>query len=156
MDIPDYFLGDNSWADRFLFYKNILKKGNKMKKVTVLFLLVALCLNVLGCVPLIVGGAAGALGAYAVTKDTIQGESDKSYGALWNAANMVCRIRGTIKDEDSVKGYIELETESGHVWIRLIRLTRATTRIRISARKYHLPNLDLAQDMFVKIMEEAK
>lgn len=123
----------------------------------VIFLLFfVLTLNVLGCVPLVVGGAAGALGAYAVTKDTIQGETDKPYDALWNAANMVSRIRGKIKDEDSTKGYIELETESGHVWIRLIRLTRATTRLKISARKYHLPNLDLAQDMFVKIMEEAK
>jgi hypothetical protein len=31
-------------------------------------------------------------------------------------------------------------------------LTRATTRIKISARKFHFPNLELAQDLFVKIV----
>jgi len=110
----------------------------------------------LGCLPLVVGGAAGALGAYAVTKDTIQGETDKPYDSLWNAAVTVSRIRGTIKNQDNLKGTIELEVESGRIWITLIRLTRATTRLKIAARKYHLPDLGLAQDIFVKIMEEAR
>ena len=119
------------------------------------FLLLLLLLNIVGCV-FVLGGAAGALGAYGISKDAVQAETDKPYDALWNSALTVARIRGTIKQEDSQRGYIELNVESGHVWIRLIRLTQATTRIRISARRYHLLNLDLAQDMFVKIMEEAK
>jgi hypothetical protein len=110
-----------------------------------------------GCAPLIVVSvAAGALGGYAASKDTIQGESDKAYESLWNAAFSVSKIRGNVKFEDSIKGYIEADIESSKVYIKLIRLTQATTRIRVSARKYHLPNLSLAQDMFVKIMEEAK
>jgi len=110
-----------------------------------------------GCVPLIIGGAAGALGAYAVSKDTVQGDTDKPYDSLWNAAYTVSRIRGTIKQEDSMRGYIELQVGTSKLSIRLIRLTHLTTRVRISARnKFNLPNRDLAEDIFVKIMEEAK
>ena len=125
------------------------------KTIPLYFLLLLLLFNIVGCV-FVLGGAAGALGAYGISKDTVQAETDKPYDALWNSALTVARIRGTIKQEDSQRGYIELNVESGHVWIRLIRLTQATTRIRISARRYYLPNLDLAQDMFVKIIEEAK
>jgi len=128
-----------------------------MNKITLYFLgVLFLSCSCLGCLPLVLGGAAGALGAYAVTKDTIQGETDKPYDNLWNAAVTVSRIRGTIKNEDSLKGTIELEVESGHIWISLTRLTRATTRLKIAARKYHLPDLGLAQEIFVKIMEEVK
>lgn len=128
-----------------------------MKK-TIAFSLLApwLFLNILGCAALIIGSAAGAVGGYAVSRDTIQGETDKRYDNLWDAALTVSRIRGQIKYEDRTKGYIELEAESSRIDIRLIRLTAATTRLRVSARKYHLPNITLAQDIFVKIMEEVK
>lgn len=129
-----------------------------MKRKVLLAVIVAFVwLNLSGCVVLIVGGAAGALGGYAVSKDTIQGDSDKFYDSLWEAAATVAKVRGTIKQEDAQRGIIELEADSGKVYIRLIRLTRATTRVRVSARnKYHLPNLNLAEDMFVKIMETAR
>jgi len=125
------------------------------KAIFIYFFLPLVLLNIMGCI-FVLGGAAGALGAYGISKDTIQTETDKPYDMLWNSALTVSRIRGTIIQEDSQKGYIELQVESSRVWIRLIRLTQATTRIRISARKYYLPNLDLAQDIFVKIMEEAR
>ena len=125
------------------------------KMIFIYFFLPLVLLNITGCI-FVLGGAAGALGAVGVSRDTIQAETDKPYDMLWNSVLTVSRIRGTIIQEDSQKGYIELQVESNRVWIRLIRLTQATTRIRISARKYHFPNVDLAQDMFVKIMEEAK
>jgi len=64
-------------------------------------------------------------------------------------------VRGTITEEDRQRGYIALEADSSRVQIRLVRLTSATTRLRVKARKYHLPNLDLAQDLYVRILEEA-
>jgi len=126
-----------------------------MKKI-VLFLMPFIFISVSGCAPLIIGGAAGAVGGYAISKDTVQGETDKSYDSLWEAALTVGRIRGQIKYEDNIKGYIELTAESSKVYIRLVRITAATTRLKIQARKYHFPNLNLAQDMFTKIMEQAK
>ena len=128
-----------------------------MRKIIAFYFLIPfLFLNILGCAPLIIGAAAGGLGAYAVSRDTMQAETDKSYDSLWSAALTVSKIRGTVKQEDRTSGYIELEADSGRAWIRLIRLTRTTTRLKVSARKYHLPNMTLAQEIFVKIMEEAK
>lgn len=127
-----------------------------MKHITIFFLIPFLLLAISGCAPLIIGSAVGALGGYAISRDTVQGETDIEYDRLWNAVVTVARIKGIIKSEDYTQGYLTAETESSKVWVRLIRLTKATTRLRVSARKYHLPNLRLAEDLFVKIMEQAK
>ncbi|MCM8796736.1 MAG: DUF3568 family protein [Candidatus Omnitrophica bacterium] len=125
------------------------------EKIICFALAVLLFLNLCGCW-FIVGGAVGAAGAYVVSRDTIQGETDKPYDELWNAALTVSRIRGMIKKEDINTGTIELQADSSKVWIRLIHLTPATTRIKISARKYHMPNLNLAQELYAKIINEVK
>ncbi|MCX5706119.1 MAG: hypothetical protein NTW13_00335 [Candidatus Omnitrophica bacterium] len=128
-----------------------------MRRVITSFLVIVFMLNfILGCAPLIIGAAVGGVGCYAVSKDTVQGDTDKSYDSVWDAIAQVSRIRGTIKQEDSGRGYLVLAADGSKVWIRLIRLTRATVRLRISARKFHLPNLTLAQDLYGKIMEEAR
>lgn len=127
-----------------------------MRKLISLILLPFILISVCGCAPLIIGAAAGGLGAYAISKDTVQGDSDKSYDALWESAVSVAGMRGIIQQENANTGYIELSAESSKVWIRLIRLTQATTRIKISARKYHFPNMELAQDIFVKIITGAR
>jgi hypothetical protein len=149
-------LGIDSGFVVFLFFKSYFKKGDEMKKIAAFFVLSLLFLNIAGCAPLIIGAAVGAVGGYAVSKDTVQGETDKPYEDLWNAALTVSKIRGTLIAENYPSGTIELDVKPTKVWIRLIRLTQATTRIRISARRYHFPNLELAQDLFVKIMEQAK
>jgi hypothetical protein len=127
-----------------------------VREFLVIMLLLYNIITSSGCVAFMVGGAAGALGGYAVSKDTVQAETDRPYELLWDSALRVGRIRGAIKQEDRQRGNIQLEADSSLVWIRLIRLTRSTTRLRISARKYRLPNLRLAQEFFVKILEEAK
>ena len=127
-----------------------------MKNRAVFFLIPFLLLGISGCAPLIIGSAVGALGGYAISRDIVQGETDIEYDRLWNAVVTVARIKGTIKSEDYTRGCLTAEAESSKVWVRLIRLTKATTRLRVSARKYHLPNLRLAEDLFVKIMEQAK
>jgi hypothetical protein len=123
-----------------------------------LSIILFLCLMpaVCGCAPLIIGAAAGGLGAYAVSKDTVQGDSDINFDLLWSSAVNIARQRGLIQQENMVTGYIELTADSSKVWIRLIRLTQATTRIKVSARKFHFPNMDLAQDFFVKIVNGTK
>ena len=127
-----------------------------MKKIINSLFAAVLLLNISGCVPLIIGAAVGGVTMYAVSKDTVQGETDKSYDAVWNSALRVAKIRGLVKEENYTRGYIELEAESSRVYIRLIRLTRATIRLKISARKYHFPNIALAQDLFAKIIEDAR
>lgn len=127
-----------------------------MKKLIFLLIFAPFVLtNIYGCW-FLVGGAVGAAGAYIVSKDTVQGHTDKSYDSLWDAALTLSRYRGVVKQEDYSRGYIQLEADANRIYIRLIRLTPATTRLRVSARKHRLPNLSLAQDIFVKIIEEAK
>ena len=120
--------------------------------------LVLLSLSATGCASLLlVGVAAGGVGVYAAGKDTIQGDSDTSYDLLWDAAIRVSRIRGTIKQDNYGAGYIELESSGSKVWVRFSKLTQATTRIRVSSRnKLHMPNINLAQEMLIKILEEAR
>lgn len=156
MDISNFFLGFDPVPGRFLLCEGILKKGAKMRKFINLIIVFFMLISVAGCVPLIIGAAAGGLGAYAISRDTVQGDSDKSYEALWESAVRVSGMRGIIQQENSSTGYIELSAESSKVWIRLIRLTQATTRIKISARKFNFPNMELAQDIFVKIVTGAK
>jgi hypothetical protein len=119
------------------------------------FFFAAMFLNIVGCVPLIIGAGVGAVGGYAISRDTIQGDTDRPYDGLWDTAINVGKIRGTIIEENKIRGYMKLEADSSKVWITFIRLTRATTRTRVSARKHHFPNLGLAQDIYVKIMNEA-
>ncbi|MDP2928304.1 MAG: DUF3568 family protein [Candidatus Omnitrophota bacterium] len=123
-----------------------------MRKFFAFVLILCLLPLVCGCAPLIIGAAAGGLGAYGVSRDTVQGDMDKNYEALWESALNVARTYGLIQQENAGTGYIELGAQSSKVWIKLVRLTQATTRVRVSARKYHFPNMELAQDIFVKII----
>ncbi|MBU3958772.1 MAG: DUF3568 family protein [Candidatus Omnitrophica bacterium] len=123
-----------------------------MKKCFAFTLCLCFLSLICGCAPLIIGAAAGGLGAYGVSKDTVQGDTDKNYEALWGSALSVASAYGTILQENANTGYIELEAQSSKVWIKLVRLTQATTRVRVSARKYHFPNIEMAQDIFVKII----
>lgn len=127
-----------------------------MKRTCAWALVFLFAVNSLGCAPLIVAGAVGAVGGYAISKDAIQGEADTDFDGLWNAALGVASLRGNVTIEDYSKGYIELVVDASKVYIKVIRLTRSATRLRVAARKYHFPNLNLAQDIFVKIMEELR
>jgi len=131
-----------------------------MKKVLLGYVFIFLALvSFCGCDPVsltIIGAAAGGTGMYAASKDTIQADTDTPYEALWDAAIKVARIRGTIKQEDVNRGYIEIDAKPNKIWINFARLTAATTRVKVSARKYKLPNIDLAQEIYSKIIEESK
>lgn len=127
-----------------------------MRKPVFFLIFISLALvQMTGCV-FVLGGAAGALGAYGLSKDSMEGDTDIPYENLWSAATLVSRARGTITKEDKLQSLIELETDSSRVWIQLTRVTPYTTRLRVAARKYRFPNLTLAQDMYTKIIEQVK
>jgi len=127
-----------------------------MKKLLALFVLIPFLVTGLsGCVPVFLM-AVGGVGVYSISKDTIQGDTDTSYEELWDSALKVARIRGTVKEEDFNRGYIEIDAKPNKIWIQFVRVTVAATKIKVSARKYKLPNIDLAQEVFIKIIEEAK
>lgn len=128
-----------------------------MRKIFYFFILVTFLINILGCIPLIVGAAAGGAGVYATSQDTIQGYSDKPYEQLWNSALTIGRARGAVKKQDDAKGSLELEVgRSSRAWITLTKLTDNTTRVKVAARKHHLPDINLAEDIYTKIIEGVK
>jgi hypothetical protein len=127
-----------------------------MKKWLVLFVLIPFLVTGLsGCIPVFLM-AVGGVGVYAISKDTIQGDTETSFESLWDSALRVARARGTVLQEDFNRGYIKIEAKPSMIWIQFIRVTTAATKIRVSARKYKLPNIDLAQEIFIKIIEGAR
>jgi hypothetical protein len=148
-------MGSHIVPGGILFYKGVRKKGVEMiRKALVVFLVAVVPLVASGCAALLIGVAAGGVGMYAASNDAIQGETGRSYETVWDAALKVSKIRGTISKMDSASGLIELDADSSKVWIRVIRLTSSTTRLRVAARKFKLPNLTLAQDLFLKIIDQ--
>jgi len=132
-------------------------KGVRMKRLWLLAGIGILSVAVSGCAPLLVGAAVGGAGVYAAGKDTTEGEIGRPYTDVWAAAVRVAGIMGTVTRQDVSSGVLELKTaESSKVWIRVMHLTRETSRLRVAARKYKLPHLVLAQDVYGKIANEAK
>lgn len=124
----------------------------KKRIITGLVSVCLLCLSVSGCVWMVLG--VGVAGGYAISKDTIAGELDKDYDSIWTAAEKVCSIMGTVKNKDRTKGFIDVDVDKAKVSINIERLTPETLRLKVSARKYMMPNIALAQKIFVKINQQ--
>ncbi len=122
-------------------------------KIVIVMCLFLLSLVCSGCVPLLVGAAG--VGGYAISRDTIQTETDKDYDSLWASALSVVKARGEISVEDTAEGYLEANIGSSRLIVELTKLTKTTSRLKVSARnQFKLPDVDLAQEIFVKIFEE--
>jgi hypothetical protein len=126
-----------------------------MRKLLGVIALFSCVLVSAGCWPLFLVGAGGA-GVYATSKDIIQGDTDVSFESVWDAAMTVSKVRGAIKKQDFDKGSIEVLEGKARVWITIEKLTQATTHLRVASRKYKMPNLELAQIYYTKIIDQAK
>ena len=112
-----------------------MKHSNKFFR----FVLVAfLCVFSSGCWFLVVGGA-GAVGGYAVTRDTFEGVSSKGQEELMAAAHKVLSIMGTITDERPKDGEIVATVYGNHVVVDVIQINLTTSKLRVKARKDHSP-----------------
>lgn len=114
--------------------------------------ILSLCLLASGCVPLIIGGV-GVLGGYAISRDTIAAESSRSIEDIWQAAKDVVPVMGIVKSTDDETKVLEANIYSSVVIVRVEKLTDATNRIKVKARKFMMPNIGLAEKVFVKIMQ---
>jgi len=110
----------------------------------------------LGCTAFIVGSAVGALGGYAISRDTIQGEVDKDYDSLWESAADVLDMMDASEINDSTKGRIQARITKTKVLITIEQLTPHTSRLKVKCRKGIFPKLALSQNLYVKIIEQAK
>jgi len=112
-----------------------------------------LCAQLSGCVFLIAAGA-GAVGGYAITRDTIQGDYDADSRDAYLAAVEVCSMLGTVMAKSSSMGTVEATIEEANVIVNITPLTKEAIRIRVKARKGLFPRVGTAERTFVKIVSQ--
>ena len=102
---------------------------------------------------MVVGGV-GAIGGYAVTRDTFEGVSSKGQEELLSSAHKVLSIMGTITDERPKDGEVVATVYGNHVVVDVIQINLTTSKLRVKARKDLLPSLGVAQEIYTKIMNQ--
>jgi hypothetical protein len=112
-----------------------------------------LCVFQSGCVFLVVG-AAGAVGGYAVSRDTFEGVSSKGQEELMASAHKVLSIMGTITDERPKDGEIVAMVNGNHVTVDVIQINLTTSKLRVKARNTIFPRIAVAQEVYTKIMNQ--
>jgi hypothetical protein len=106
-----------------------------------------------GCVYMIIGGVAAA-GGYAISRDTIEGQTAKTFDTAWDAAIEITEIMGYLESESYEMGTISSIINGARVTVTVSQLTTDMVRIRVKARKALFPSIANAQDVFIKIMDK--
>ncbi|PIQ85921.1 MAG: hypothetical protein COV74_07065 [Candidatus Omnitrophica bacterium CG11_big_fil_rev_8_21_14_0_20_45_26] len=106
-----------------------------------------------GCTVLVIG-AAGSAGVYAVTADGIEGVADESYKEVWENAEQVLKREGTLEEIDKAKG--KMVAKQGHITIKFKaeQATPKSVMVRVQARRVWglFPNLTLAKRIYHMII----
>ena len=122
-------------------------------KFLITILAVGLACSLSGCFYLILGGAAAA-GGYAISQDTIQGESEKDFEEVWEAAINIVSIMGTVNSQSHELGKISALVNGAKVIVNISQLTPSAVRLKVKARKAFFPSINTAQNVYVKIMNK--
>jgi hypothetical protein len=112
------------------------------------------CVVSAGCALALVG--AGALGGYAISKDTIQGNTDKPFESVWQASLAAVSEMGAVTGQDRETGLMVGEVHKSDVRVTVEQLTERSVQLSVKCRRNLLPNLSLAEKIFVKILRTAR
>lgn len=123
----------------------------KAKAGLVVAALIFLSVSLSGCFYLVLGAAAAA-GGYAISSDTIQGETEKDFQEVWDSSVEIASIMGMVGSKSHELGKISAVVDGAKINIQILQLTSSTTRLKVRARKGLFPNISTAQNIFVKIM----
>ncbi len=123
-----------------------------MRRLVLAFMVLA---GLTGCVaaPIVLVGA-GVVGGYAISRDTFEGNTNKSAEELWDTANKILGIMGSIDLSDRKRDELSGHVNGATVWITVIPINSSTTKLRIKARKNLLPAIGIAQDVYAKILNQ--
>ncbi len=124
-----------------------------VKKFGIFSLLLVSLLSLSGCI-FVIAGSLGAVGGYAITRDTIQGEYDAKYSDAWSSTLNVCNMFGTLSTKDQSKGTVEALIDKAKVKVEITQLTPEAIRVKVKARKGIFPRLGTAEKVFVKIVQQ--
>ena len=126
-----------------------------LRQSSVFLFLAAMIVSLSGCVFLIISGI-GAVGGYAISRDTIQGEYDANYNRAWKYALETCSYQGIIISKDTTRGVIEAEVEQAKVKVEITQLTADVIRLKVKARKGIFPRIGIAERIFMRIVQSLK
>lgn len=124
---------------------------NPIKKILTFALCLALLAPLGGCIYLVAGGV-GALGGYVISPDTVEGYIGRDSADVWAAAVEIVSIMGAIEEEDEPAGLLRARIVSTDVTVLIYSMSPTTTKMLVKARKYHLPRIRTAQDVYTKII----
>jgi hypothetical protein len=113
-------------------------------------LFIAISLLLSGCTPFLL--AAGAVGGYAVSKDSVTVDLDRPLEQVWKAAVEETKKLGTLKKEDRNEGRLEALISRTDVVVTVESLTPSTVRVVVRARKHLLPKIQVAQRLATAII----
>lgn len=125
----------------------------RAKKIGLSLILFSLFIVLNGCV-FLVAGTVGAVGGYAITRDTMQGEYDAKFSDAWKASLQACSALGTITSKSSSLGVLEATVDRAKVKVEITQLTLEAVRVKVKARKGLFPRLGTAEHIFVKIVQQ--
>lgn len=115
-------------------------------------LLTALAFGSSGCALLLV--SAGAVGGYAISKDSVHNVFDLPQSTLYDKSLAVARNMGLVKVEDRAHGLIKADIQDVAVTITIKQLTKKTVELQVKGRShFFLPKVDVAQAVYSKIVE---
>ena len=124
------------------------------KKIVALLLVIVLPVGMCGCGIVIVAGL-GALGGYAISRDTIEGVTGYTEQELFASASDVLSIMGNVSEQSKLDGHILATVDGAKVTVDMIPVSKSSTRLRVKARKgMFLPKIDIAQDVYMKIVRK--
>ena len=127
---------------------------NTRRKFLTFLLLANLVLSASGCVYMIIGGV-GALGGYVVSPDTVEGiMTDKDQGDVWAAAVDVISVMGIIQERSEPGGVIVAKIQNAKVTVTIFQMSQSTVRLTVKARKTFFPKIRVAQEVYVKIVND--
>ena len=106
-----------------------------------------------GCVFLVIGGV-GAVGGYAISRDTFEGVSSKGQEELLASAHKVLSIMGTITDDRPKDGELVATVNGNHVVVDVVQVNLTTSKLRVKARNTIFPRIGVAQEVYTKIMNQ--
>ncbi len=132
-----------------------MQKNFFSKKLIAVISGITACLFLCGCFYVVLGGIA-AVGGYAVSQDTIQGETEKGFDSVWYTAVNTLSIMGLNNSQSRELGKITAVINGAKVTVNVMQLTPSTIRLKVKARKSLFPSITNAQNIYIKIMNRVK
>lgn len=110
-----------------------------------------------GCAAAVLMGT-GVAGGYAIGRDYVQGEAEHKYERVYNSALSVVGSMGIIDSQFSNPSMakIKARVENSSLEVNINRITRSSLRLRVKSRKNLMPNIELAQNVYNRILQQSK